>query len=385
MSDQFVEYSEQGWFSRIADSIKGIFVGLAMFFIAFPLLFWNECRAVERAESLAAGRGAVVSVASDKVDSANEGKLVHTSGMVKVDETLKDDQFGIEVKGLALKREVEMYQWVEKKKEEKEKKAGGKEVTKTTYTYERKWSSSLQKSDNFKEKKGHRNPGAMMYEGKTFAAKNATMGAFKLTESIISSVSSTNPYPVTKELFDKLPAGVKSQAKLDGDKLYFGANPSDPVVGDTRVTFAVAEPGEITVVSQQVGDSFKPYTSKKVTSAIELVSSGKKTSDEMFKAAEDANVVMTWVLRIIGFFLMFIGLSMVFRPLSVIADLIPFIGSVIGTMSTFVAFLIATPLTLLTIAVAWFFARPLLAIALLVLVGGFIGGLVFLIMKARKS
>ena len=40
------EYEEEGWFSRIGDSIKGIFGGIAIFMLAFPLIFWNECRAV---------------------------------------------------------------------------------------------------------------------------------------------------------------------------------------------------------------------------------------------------------------------------------------------------------------------------------------------------
>ncbi len=146
----YVEVTEQGFFSRIAESIKGIFFGFLMFIVAFPLLFWNECRAVDRAEALEAGRGAVVSVSSDKVDSGNEGELVHLSGMVKVDETLTDAEFGISVKGLALKREVEMYQWVEKSEKKKEKKVGGKKKTTTTYNYVREKSSTLQNSDNIK-------------------------------------------------------------------------------------------------------------------------------------------------------------------------------------------------------------------------------------------
>ena len=49
-----------GWGSRIIDSIKGVLFGLLLFVIAFPLLFWNEGRAVRRAQDLAEGRGAVV-------------------------------------------------------------------------------------------------------------------------------------------------------------------------------------------------------------------------------------------------------------------------------------------------------------------------------------
>ena len=110
----FTEVSEEGWFSRIGSSIKGILFGIIIFIVGFPLLFWNEGRAVRRAQTLAEGRGAVVSVASDKVDSANEGKLVHLTGMAQTDETLTDPEFKISAeKAIRLKRQVQMFQWVE--------------------------------------------------------------------------------------------------------------------------------------------------------------------------------------------------------------------------------------------------------------------------------
>lgn len=72
----FSETTSQGWLSRIWESIQGVIVGLILFLIAFPILFWGEGRAVQRAKGLAAGKSQVVSVSADKVDPANEGKLV---------------------------------------------------------------------------------------------------------------------------------------------------------------------------------------------------------------------------------------------------------------------------------------------------------------------
>ena len=49
-------------------------------------------------------------------------------------------------------------------------------------------------------------------------------------------------------------------------------------------------------------------------------------------------------------------------------------GTVVGVGTSLIAILIALPLALLTIAIAWFFVRPVLSIILLVLaVGGFFG------------
>ena len=46
------EVSYQSWFSRIASAFGGMVLGLVLFVIAFPVLFWNEGRAVHRAQDL---------------------------------------------------------------------------------------------------------------------------------------------------------------------------------------------------------------------------------------------------------------------------------------------------------------------------------------------
>ena len=94
--DSFTETSSQSWFSRILESIKGIVVGLGMAVVAFPLLFWNEGRAVQTAQSLEEGAGAVISVPADRVDPGNEGKLVHLSGTSATSAPVRDVEFGVE-------------------------------------------------------------------------------------------------------------------------------------------------------------------------------------------------------------------------------------------------------------------------------------------------
>ena len=67
-SDSVTKTSTQGWFSRIGDAIKGVLFGFALSAIAVVVLFWNEGRAVKRAQALTEGAGAVISAAADKVD-----------------------------------------------------------------------------------------------------------------------------------------------------------------------------------------------------------------------------------------------------------------------------------------------------------------------------
>jgi hypothetical protein len=85
----------------------------------------------------------------------------------------------------------------------------------------------------------------------------------------------------------------------------------------------------------------------------------------MFEAAERANSVTTWILRVVGWLATFLGFGMIFRPLSVLADVVPAIGNLVGVGTKSVAFVLSLVLSFLTIAVGWIFYRPLLGLFLL--------------------
>ena len=67
---------------------------------------------------------------------------------------------------------------------------------------------------------------------------------------------------------------------------------------------------------------------------------------------------------------MFIGLIAIFKPLSVIADILPILGTIVGAGTGLIAFLLAAILSLITIAVGWIVYRPLLGIILLAVAVG---------------
>ena len=96
----------------------------------------------------------------------------------------------------------------------------------------------------------------------------------------------------------------------------------------------------------------------------------------MFAAARRNNALMTWLLRLVGFLMMYFGLSMVFRPLSVLGDVLPILGDIIGLGTGFVAGTIALVCSLVTIAIAWLFYRPVLAVILIAVAGFFVWKLI---------
>ena len=103
---------------------------------------------------------------------------------------------------------------------------------------------------------------------------------------------------------------------------------------------------------------------------IELVATGVRSAESMFEAAHAENTALTWGLRVLGFVLMFIGIGLVLRPLSVLADVLPILGKIVGSGTSLIAGLVAAVLSLLTISIAWLFYRPLLGITLLVVAAG---------------
>lgn len=164
------------------------------------------------------------------------------------------------------------------------------------------------------------------------------------------------------------------------------ANPGNPQVGDVRITWTMI-PAEmpVSIVAVQTGTTFAPYVAKDSAAdgyTVDLLETGTKTKEEMFQNAENANTVMTWILRLVGWLMMFMGLKMILRPLEVLGDVLPILGDIIGIGTGIVAFLIATPVALVTIGIAWLFYRPILGIALL---AGAVGLLVLLIKKKKAA
>lgn len=394
---EFTETSHESWFSRLGNSAKGMLTGLVIFILGFPLLFWNEGRAVKTAKALEEGEGAVVSVASDKIDPANEGKLVCFNGQAVTPAILVDEKFGIATNALQLFRDVEMYQWSESSHSETKKNTGGSTDTVTTYDYEAKWSIMPIDSSRFKKPEGHQNPGSFPIENLSKIASPVTVGAFTVPESCVRGIGNPVPFPMppadtalpanlangghfirTETGFYRLadtpvpPAAAsalataaQTNAAAAVAKPVAPVVPATPNIGDMKVEFSMVLPAVATFVAKQTGKTFTAYTAKN-GKGILLQQNGVHDAAEMFAAAKQNNKMMAWILRIIGFFLMFMGLKTIFQILSTVADVLPFAGKVVSVGTGLIAGLIAIACSLLTIGVAWLYYRPVLGISLLV-------------------
>lgn len=148
---------------------------------------------------------------------------------------------------------------------------------------------------------------------------------------------------------------------------YVTVDPGNPQIGDVRIKWTLIAPEQtISIVAQQSNDTFAPYYDKDNDRTINLLEMGEQPADLMFANALDANSMITWFLRFGGWFAMYIGISMILKPLSVLADVVAIIGNIIEFGTKIIAFVVATVVSLTTIAIAWLFYRPLISIPLIV-------------------
>jgi hypothetical protein len=360
------DVTSQSIFGRIGNSIVGMLFGFALFFGSIILLFWNEGRAVATAKSLREGAATVIDVPADNINSANESKLIHVTGETAVTAALQDPIFNISEKALRLRRNIEVYVWKEKKESKSRDKIGGGKETTTTYSYEKVWSPDLIKSGSFKSADDHLNPTRLEIPKKEFVATNATLGQFRLTPQIIGKIESDEALEATKDQLSQVSEDVQSKLKLDGGKFYLGADPENPEIGDEKISFGVLRPGTLSVVAAQTKQSFTPYMTTNERE-IELVEPGNHSAAQMFAHAQAANRTLTWILRAVGFGAMFFGGLLVLGPISAMARILPFLGSLVELGFAVVSFFLSAIVSLIVIAVAWIVYRPLTGVALIVI------------------
>ena len=365
--DQVTEVTSTSWLSRLGQAIGGVLVGVVAILVAAVLLFWNEGRAIKTAQGLTEGAGLVRSVAADKVDAANDGRLVHVSGMLSTGGPVADPDFAIRVPAVRLVRHVEMYQWKEETQTETRTKLGGGEERTTTYKYVRDWSDRPIDSTRFKEPRGHTNP-VMTYQSREALAAGTRLGAFGVPESLLRGFGAQKPLPATEAQANALQIRVNRPVTVIDGVLHVGRDPSQPAIGDMKVSFFQVPLQTASVVATQSGGSFVPFRTHTGTT-VELISAGAVPAAAMFQHAQESNVTLTWILRGVGVFVMFLGFAFILRPLKVVADVIPFLGSIVGAGSGLVALLCTVAIAPIVIAVGWLWYRPLVGIA--VLVAGF--------------
>lgn len=162
--------------------------------------------------------------------------------------------------------------------------------------------------------------------------------------------------------------------------------PSEPEIGDLRITFQVTRPGcDVSVISGQSGDTLTPYDTVPGANPQNDLRMGVMDSKKMLDLQQSESDTFTWLMRIGGFVMMFFGILLIMRPLTALAEMVPILGSIVGFGAFIIALLVAGALSLLTIAISWVAVRPLVGIPMVIVGVLLIGGAIYVMIKRSKQ
>lgn len=356
------EVTNVSWFSRLKDAFMGIFVGIALIVGAIVLLFWNERNALNTAQSLEHTQKILISVPNTPLNPQNNLKVIYLNGLANTKDELDDSLLGLKINAINLSRHVEMYQWEEKKENKTESQMGGSEKKTTTYTYHKTWSNQLIDSSNFKTQQGHENPSVMPISSQKQYAQTVNLGDFLLPEALITDIDISKPVDLSKVDKAALSAEFKKPLSMINNQLYLGNNAEIPETGDIRIHVTAVYPQDVSVIGQQINNTLAPYLAPAGETVL-LLSTGILTPELMIKEALSQNNLLAWGLRLLSLLMLIAGFALILKPLVILADVIPLIGSIVGFGTGFVGFICGLSVWVIFTAIAWFATRPLLSLS----------------------
>ena len=334
---------------------------------SIALLIWNEGNSISEHRALDEGARATISVENTGiVQPENEGKLVHLIGLADAKGRIADEPLGVSPSYpvLKLRRDAEMYQWVDGNSDDSQGSGSKERSTRPAYT--KKWVSRLIDSSKFDKPTGHQNPGYFPYPPTAIRANPITLGAFSLSEVVTDLMNWYTTFGDALSTDSIADATTRAKAHVMDGGFYIGENPSIPTVGDMRISYKVVSPQTVSIVAQQVGNSFAAYPTRAGRTVL-LLMRGPHSPQEMFQNAQDDATAQAWAIRIIGTFLLYISLLLLLRPITALAETVPVLGFLVGGATACVMLPIALVLASAVIALSWLAYRPLWAAPFLLL------------------
>jgi len=316
--------------------------------------------------------------------------------------------------GSSISWNMEIYQWQESSSQNCRKTNTGGQECQTIYNYNSAWSSTPISSDTFHSTNPeYQNSGSFPAN-----LQNGRVGAPLADVALV--LDNGNLWYLSQNLVDQFPLkmvnvegppqsensypgqGDLESTMLHADHGYISTGvPGAPRIGDIRISLigtGLPQNGYGTVCAQQTFDQqnmafgFRQYPGQpfdfwgRVTNPLSHFEAGHLTPKQFEENWHNENAGTAFIFRLFLWFLMCYSISMIFSPLSVMADglrLINFVscglGSLLDSAAQSViqcaAFLVGSVLFLIVFAVAWIVSNPTFGVGLLAvaLVAYFIG------------
>merc|ERR1712232_541309 len=284
---------------------------------------------------------------------------------------------------MILQRDVEMMQWVERTGKETEKLAGGGTKNTTTYSYEKEFCSYPVNSDYF-EHSGYSNP-PMNYNNECFYCEGGVeleiseYFSFGMSSELHKQIPMNETFNTNRDAVPVIKinsthggyGSISQTQHIWSSKNTLEVGPQPPDIGTYRLSWKFATPQKVSVIAKLCGDQLVEWKSDDGSFTCCRLEAGELTLEQMVRNMELENMFLTWALRLLGFIIWGISFSMITSPLTTLFDLatIPFLhiepGTIISWITGFAGFVLAFVLSLIVIAIAWLFYRPVVGISLL--------------------
>jgi hypothetical protein len=296
----------------------GILIGIVLIIASIGVLFTNEGRV--DLSKIARSAAEVTSTKAD-TDPALNGKLVSASGPLSSNQLLGDDLYLKPGRYILVERKVEMYSWAEQKQSKKKKELGGSETEEITYDYKKGWTENPAPAGDFKYPEGHENP-EKAQESSRGNVSEAKVGDYDIDPSMINFPAPAS-LKLNEQKVDLKPGAVLASARY----IFVGRGTINaPQVGDLRISYyAIPEAAKVTVFGKLSDNTIVSYLDAKNNKLYRMFYGSR---DDAIAAMQSEYKTMVWVMRIVGFIMMWIGLSLIFEPLSVLLDILPILGSI---------------------------------------------------------
>eukprot|EP00003_Mantamonas_plastica_P005716 TRINITY_DN14663_c0_g2_i3.p1 TRINITY_DN14663_c0_g2~~TRINITY_DN14663_c0_g2_i3.p1 ORF type:complete len:318 (+),score=107.15 TRINITY_DN14663_c0_g2_i3:25-954(+) len=279
--------------------------------------------------------------------------------------------------------ELNRYQWKERVTETKINE-GDQTRTEKTFDYYKTWSEDILDTDSFKHPRKHENPTHMKFSPSVQRAEVVQVGDYQLSKEMIQHLEYAVS-PITLKFSDKLAKKMQKSKNIElvDNSVFYTGNPGHPHIGDCRVWFELTAPttelvdsakyvtnGNQETVVSVIGKLNMPTTIDTTFSTVSgtelsMVHKGSMTAKQMFDAALSSNNTFTWILRFVGWLLMYIGMSMMTQIIHTLVDWVPIVRTLVSYGVSMVNFVLSFSLSLVTIALAWIRFRPTLATIML--------------------
>ncbi|TDH72597.1 hypothetical protein CCR75_006107 [Bremia lactucae] len=352
-----------------------------------------ESALVQSIKSFEEGRSVVKELLKPQVEERHEGQLIHFSGLITTNATLKqksrdvdeigvrqspfvmDPVFGIAAKGVRLYRRVEMLQWVETSHTSTSSTPEDEDQRFDTdreriYMYDLQWREGHIDSSAFDDI-SHRNPPieAWTYKSLVIQGTDLVVGEFSLSEELLDQIQRRDAVPLDAAK-RRLMANLLDQqhgeewnekmvanGTVEKDFFYFRNEIRKLVVGDQRVYFEVTPNYPVTVCAKQRGNKVERYTTSAGDSLL-LLEDGIMTADELFDLKSYSKVQKIRFFRLFATVLGFMGFLVLRNPL------IERFRPLVTIQQHLLAGSMGAALTFSVVGAHWLLYRPLWTMAL---------------------